>query len=194
MSQAVERRNGSSLELREQASGGVTLFGYAAIYGAEYRYWDVVETVKKGAFDTSISNRHDVIACVSHNTDQILSRVSANNLILRSDDKGLYFEAHAPDVSYVRDVIANIKAGNIAGCSFAFKVVKDSFTDLGDGKVKREIEDVVLYDVCVTPTPAYTATDVHLRSLNDRVHEQFKQTQIDRDRLNLHINLVTLGV
>jgi HK97 family phage prohead protease len=91
-------------------------------------------------------------------------------LRLSEDNRGLAFEIDAPETPTIRDlVIAPIQRGDVTGMSFGFSVVPGG-QDWGedqDGMMIRTLTKVRLYDVSPVVYPAYPATDVAVRSLNE---------------------------
>ena len=82
-------------------------------------------------------------------------------LTLNIDEKGLYFEFEALNTTMGNDVLENIKAGNIRGCSFAFTISEQKIEEFEDGSMLRTITKIEkLYDVGPVVNPAYEDTEV----------------------------------
>jgi phage head maturation protease len=61
-----------------------------------------------------------------------------------------------------------MKRGDVSGCSFSFRTLKDEWTYSADGGTTlRTLIDVELFDVGPVTFPAYPATDVAVRSMED---------------------------
>ncbi|MCA1694242.1 MAG: HK97 family phage prohead protease, partial [Actinobacteria bacterium] len=106
--------------------------------------------------------------------DLVVSRVSAGTLDLRSDARGLAVDSALDlNLSYVRDLIANVRNRNVTGMSFGFSVVKDDWTReqvrSADGKdVDAEVRtllEVRLPEVSGVTFPAYSKTQAGLKSV-----------------------------
>ncbi|MEN2352904.1 HK97 family phage prohead protease [Limosilactobacillus fermentum] len=148
-----------------------------------------IEEIEPGALDSA--DMSNVVATINHDQSQVLGR-SGVNLTLEPDDIGLKFTVEPTDTSFARDLVANINAGVINQCSFAFTVAPDDDAEdwqesTRDGvdydRTIRKIDH--LYDVSVVTTPAYPDTEavVGQRSIN-RVREQ-SHSAIDKERRKL---------
>lgn len=169
-----ERRFVKGAEVRATEAGHIE--GHAAVFNQEYVMWDtpsfrVVEVIKPGAFSRALKEKQDVRALFNHDASNILGRSQSNTLTLDENGRGLHFDCNPPETQLGRDVRTLIKRGDITGCSFAFTVKKQERTEEEiDGKihVRREIQDVDLYDVGPVTYPAYEGTDVKARSIELR--------------------------
>ena len=164
-----ERR--SSLELRAAGSkDSPRLVGYAAVYDSPAELGEFVEVIKPGAFTRTLaSNAIDQVALYHHKPELILGRRSAGTLRLASDHHGLKFEIDLPPTQTGRDLAISCERGDVRGCSFAFTVPQggDSW-DVRSGRAQRELRDIDLHEVTVTPFAAYSDTSVALRAFNGR--------------------------
>jgi len=144
-----------------------TIQGYASKYETLSKdLGGFKEIIKRGAFAKALAKDHDVIANINHDDNKILAR-SGNNLILKEDPIGLYFELEVPETSYGNDLLINVRSGNVSKCSFAFSVGADTWeTMTDDGLPIRTIQDIdQLFDVAIVTVPAYEDTAVAIRSL-----------------------------
>lgn len=168
---AIERR--VALELRAASGNGLPrpgrLVGYAAVFDKPSEdLGGFIEIVRPGAFKRTLqSNRTDPLALVHHLPHLVLGRRTAGTLRLEEDARGLAFEIDMPDTQPARDLVVSVERGDVKGASFAFTVASDGerWSVAGD-KVLRELLEVTLHDVTVTPTPAYPDTEVARRSLD----------------------------
>ncbi len=161
--------------------------GYAAVFNS----WSedlggFRETITPGAFRASLERGDDVRALLNHDPNYVLGRTAAGTMDLDEDDKGLHFLIRAVDTSYARDLKANMKAGNITQCSFAFEVEPggESWRDAGGGRSERTLTALKLYDISIVTYPAYQATNASARSLT-ALGEPWRR-EIARRKLNLH--------
>lgn len=150
--------------------------GYAAKYNKPSEvlggFTRFIEQIAPGAFDDA--DMSNVVATINHDPNQVLGR-SGVNMTLSSDAIGLKFTVKPTDTSFARDLIANIKAGVINQCSFAFTVANtDEAQDWEESDqdgvdYERTIRQIDrLFDVSVVTTPAYPDTEVQVgrRSIN----------------------------
>jgi len=164
------RETRAAFELR--ADGGSTrrprLVGYAAVFDSPSKdLGGFTEIVKPGAFRRSLgSQSQDQLALVHHIPHLVLGRRSAGTLRLQEDSRGLHFEVDMPDTQAARDLLVSIERRDVQGASFAFSVPKggDRWERRGEKSV-RELLDVDLHEITLTPTPAYPETSVARRAL-----------------------------
>ncbi|MCZ9896350.1 HK97 family phage prohead protease [Brachyspira hyodysenteriae] len=143
------------------------LRGYAIVYNSlsEPLYGDLFrERINRGAFTKSLLE-NDQVCLWGHDTRYVLGRKSAGTLILREDDKGLYFEVSLPNTTWARDLKESVDRGDIKQMSFGFKVVRDNWIDNKDtlkeyGMPIREVEEITLHEISLVTFPAYTETNV----------------------------------
>jgi HK97 family phage prohead protease len=138
------------------------------------------EIIRPGAFKRTLAaNDSDPLALVHHMPHLVLGRTSAGTLRLSEDARGLAFEVDLPETQAARDLLVSVERGDIRGASFAFTVPSggDHWEQRG-GQVTRELRDVDLYEITITPSPAYLDTSVARRSFAGRYTRS-----IDRNRL-----------
>lgn len=164
----IERR-ATSEEVRSSEEGKIT--GYAAVFDSESEnLGGFREVVRRSAFDRAISEKTDTVARAHHKSEHLLGRVSNGTLSLVVDERGLRYEVVMPNTTAGRDTLEYIKRGDIKHSSFAFTVPKGG--DLwekraSDGVALRELIDVNLMDVAPVIGPAYEATVVSARALEE---------------------------
>ena len=148
------------------------LRGYAIVCNSlsEPLYGDLFrERINRGAFTKSLLE-NDQVCLWGHDTRYVLGRKSAGTLILREDDKGLYFEVSLPNTTWARDLKESVDRGDIKQMSFGFKVVRENWLDNKEtlkeyGMPIREVEEITLHEISLVTFPAYTETNV--RDQND---------------------------
>ncbi|UOA32560.1 hypothetical protein DSM110093_02360 [Sulfitobacter sp. DSM 110093] len=157
----IERR---ALELRAVEGGRIE--GYAAVFNSpSHDLGGFVETIAPGAFAASLKRADDVLALYHHDTRAVLGRSTAGTLRLKEDPNGLFFALDVANTSAGRDVLESVGRGDITGASFGFRAIRDRWSHKGK-PAKRELLEVELLDVTITPSPAYPATVVSRRSLD----------------------------
>jgi len=140
--------------------------GYAAVFNSPTDIGGMwVETIEAGAFSDTLTRGDDVLALYSHELERLLGRKSSGTLRLAEDDHGLSVEIDLPDTSDGRDVATLIERGDLKGMSFGFIVTKETWDDTQTPPV-RTIHAVDLREVTITADPAYTDTEIGLRSLS----------------------------
>lgn len=163
-----------------EGSGGAERFnGYAAVFGTRTAIgnplrWGFFEEIAAGAFASTIAE-HDARKLIDHDSYYVVSRASAGTLLLTEDDKGLAVDSALDEgLSYVRDLKANVRNGNITGMSFGFMVTDDTwlteqvevpgFDKPVDVDV-RIVNQVHLIEVSSVTFPQYEDTEADLRSV-----------------------------
>ena len=156
------------LEIRstgELRSNGKKLTGYAAIFNSEADLGGFVEVVRNGAFRKSLEGGTNIRALYHHQGDALLGTTRGGTLQLREDAHGLAFSLALPDTTHGRDLAILVDRGDVAGCSFGFRVRDggDRWEQRG-GQLVRELLDVDLVEITLTADPAYQDTTVAMRS------------------------------
>ena len=167
-----ESRVSTSFEVRAE-DDAVTVEGYAAVFDQDTvigGQW--MERIAPGAFTNAIG-RDDVTFLINHE-GLPLARTRSGTLELFEDQRGLRMRASLdmrdPDV---RSIVPKMQRGDLDKMSFAFIPTRQKWKDV-DGKdlPRRTIEEAELYDVSIVTTPAYSGTEIGLRSL-----ENFRKSQ-----------------
>lgn len=169
-------RNSGTLELRTITDGSVsrTVYGYAVVFDSPSQDMGFIETIKRGAITQELVDACDIFAKFNHDDDKILARSNKGegSLKLTVDEKGLRYEFEAPNTDLGDELLEYIKRGDISQSSFAFAIDPDAKDaqkwEKRDGKIYRTISKIgYLYDVSPVWTPAYLATSVDKRDLEE---------------------------
>lgn len=162
----TERRTyANTIEVRAQDDGSFRAVGYAAVFDKlSEPLGGFVEKIGTGAF-TKTAKEADVRALFNHDPSLLLGRSTAGTLKLDVDERGLKYEIDLPPTQLGRDVAKLIERGDISGSSFGFKAIDDDWDEDDEGRLVRTLNEVRLYDVGPVTFPAYTDTEVDLRSL-----------------------------
>lgn len=160
---------GGELELFDRSSEGKQpiLRGYAAKFNVYSRLmYDFYTVFKPGCFDAALADVElDCKANVSHDNDRLLGRLypakGINSLQLSVDSVGLKFEIDLPNTTLAKDCAELVRTGIITGCSVAVQISEDKW----EGKynsydVRQVISMAKLFDICITPDPAFPDTIV----------------------------------
>lgn len=164
----------------------VRVAGHAAVFNERTNILGLFdEVIAPGAFSEALIRGDDVVFLVNH-AGLPLARSTSGTLTLSEDDHGLYIESNLdsedPDV---RSIVPKMKRGDLSKMSFAFMVEREAWDDTGDMPL-RTIEQVSLHDVSIVTKPAYSGTDIALRSLNARRASHAPINQNMRRRRALH--------
>ena len=155
----------SNLEVRAEGDGN-TLIGYASVFDSPSEPMPFIEYVKRGAFSKTINDGADVRLLIDHEGVP-LARTKSGTLVLEEDERGLRVEADLdPSNPDAARIISAMKRGDLSQMSFAFRTIKDNWSD--DRSV-RELREVQLFDVSVVTFPAYEETVAELRNASASV-------------------------
>lgn len=162
----VERRALAPFELREGDST-IRVVGHAAVFNQEANIAGAFrEVIRPGAFTRAIGES-DVPFLIEHD-DLPLARNTSGTLKLSQDEIGLRIETELdttdPDV---QRIVPKMRRGDLSKMSFAFRVKSEEWEDLDSDMPLRVLRDLDLFDVSIVTTPAYSGTDIALRSLDD---------------------------
>lgn len=183
----IEYRSVKKLEIRESQKPGIIgeLVGYAAVFNSESQdFGGWKEILRKDCFKRSLVELPDVRALCQHNMERVVGRRSAGTLELNEDDHGLAVRISLIDTQHNKDLLADIRSGNLDAMSFGF--VPKAFTwDVNQerGYDIREITDVDLYEVSIVTWAAYEDTEIAARSLRTFKEENSSKPQTTPFRL-----------
>lgn len=184
MAPQIERRSlvlaDAGVTLRAESAGGQRFTGHAAVFNSRTAIgdpfqWGFFEEIAPGAFSRSLVSG-DPRFLIDHDSYYVVSRVSAGSLHLSEDSHGLAVDSVMDtNLTYVADLVANLRNGNITGMSFGFTVPEDGsiwttedVRDAAGGVVRVEVRTITeaeLVEVSAVTFPAYQDTDAGLRGL-----------------------------
>ena len=158
----------------EEVEDKLQFRGYAAVFNElSEDLGGFRERISPGAFGESVL-QDDVRALFNHDPNYVIGRNKSGTLRLLEDEKGLYFEAEAPDTQWARDLKASVDRGDINQCSFGF-IAKEDDWQMEGGADTRTLQRCQLFDVSIVTYPAYTGTNVRSAS------EVYQQVKSERD-------------
>lgn len=158
------------------------------------------EIIRKGALDECLMD--NVVLNINHDMSKPLARNSKTSglgaLTLTVDEKGLFFDAVPTDTTYSKDLVANMSAGIIDKCSFAFRLDysdKEAQTwdwDTGNrGYDLRTINKIKeIFDVSIVTNPAYESTSCTSYKRAKENSEKEKNIEIRKRKLKLELDLI----
>ncbi len=169
------------LRISDAENGGTVIEGHAAVFDSWSEtlggIFPFKEIVRKGAFNESIG-KDDIRALFNHDPNYVLGRNRAGTLELAEDEIGLRVRITPPETSWAKDIQTSIKRGDITQMSIGFIVEEDKWST-ENGMDVREIRKVQLFDVSPVTFPAYTATDVGVRAMQE--YNGYKAEQRNRE-------------
>jgi len=174
MDKNMERRSVTLRELRinditEGENSEPQIIGYASVFDSWSEElggcFPFREKVLPGAFAESIVH-DDIRALFNHDPNYVLGRNKSGTLELAEDQKGLLVKITPPDTGWAKDLLVSIKRGDITQMSFGFIVLEDIWQE-SEGVDIRELLKVKLFDVSPVTFPAYSQTEVGVRSMEE---------------------------
>jgi len=156
------------VEQRDGEPDEVLVEGYAAVFGEETAIgpldrWGWRERIAAGAFTEALKRGDDVSFLINH-SGLPLARSSSGTLTMVEDGHGLKvsssLDANDPDV---QRILPKMKRGDLTKMSFAFRSTVEEWDETGDSPL-RSIREVELFDVSIVTDPAYSGTDIGVRS------------------------------
>lgn len=159
-----------------------TVEGYALIFNSESRdLGGFTEIIEPSALD-GIIDKSDVFCYLNHDEKRgVLARSNKGkgSLCLEVDSIGLRYAFEAPRTALGDELLEGIKRGDISASSFAFTCGKDEWEKRSNGTYLRHIKTIeALFDVSPVYTPAYEATSVDTRGLDDLKEAERKELDI----------------
>ena len=154
-----------------------TIEGYAIVFGVRSNVmydWEegrkFVEVIERNAVTDELLAQCDIRALVEHNNQRLLARSNKGKgtLQLEIDDHGLKYRFVSPNTTHGNDIVEMVRRGDIAGSSFAFRSAYESvrWQKEADGMWLRTVNKIdYIRDVTMTADPAYSQTDVTVRSI-----------------------------
>ena len=160
-----EIRAGQPVEVRAEGET-IKVSGYAAVFNERANIGGMFEEmIAPGAFRAAIG-RDDVVFLINH-AGLPLARTRSGTLKLTEDERGLFMESELdPEDPDVRAIVPKMKRGDLDKMSFAFYPAVQEWDESGDLPL-RTIREASLSDVSIVNNPAYSGTDIGLRSLQE---------------------------
>lgn len=187
----MERRTLTApMELRKADDGTEYIEAYALKFNRESDKLGVFtpfyEKIDPRALDKA--DLTNVVALFNHDSNLVLGRSTLTSgtigaVELEVDGVGLRWRCTPTDTSYARDLMANMRAGVVNQCSFAFSL--DPNDESADewrfnkdrGAYERTIKSYQrIYDVSVVTTPAYPDTEAVLSQRSKDKIESLKRS------------------
>jgi len=152
----IEKRYYQISELR---ADGKTIRGKIPYNSLSRDLGNFKDRLQRGCFADSLKSGAKVMAFWNHDTSTPLGSTSAGTL--RVDDRAdaLHFTIHPPPNQWGDSVMVSVKRGDVDGCSFGFRCLKDEWTNTNI----RTIISAELLEISPCSFPAYPETSVRSR-------------------------------
>lgn len=147
-----------------------TVSGYGVIFNEIADYGWFYQLIEPGAVDAVFADPEiDCAGLFNHDPNYLLARYQpskgADSLILKPDEKGVYYEFKCPDHFVGRYVAENVRLKNITGSSFCWYTESDDWQDTFKGMPLRRIKVIAsMQDIGPVTYPAYSGSTVNAAS------------------------------
>lgn len=161
------------------SSGSATVDGYAAVYDQWTQIGGAfMERLRPGCFRMSMQEEPDILALWHHKWEWVLGRTTSGTLRLFDEAKGLRFELdldeRTPDGARA---LGTVERGDVAGCSLLMQPTVEEWEDTGTGLPRRTIVEAWLYEITLTPIPAYPQTSVMLTGAQNNANARRRRAE-----------------
>ena len=190
----IEIRN-ITTEIRSNEENSRKISGLAipAESRSELLYGEFYETISKDALTEDLINEHDVKLYMNHDSSQgtfARSKFGKGSLRLFVTDRGIEFETELPKTASGDELLEGIRRGDYDALSFAFAPDKEEWEENEDGTYNRTIRSIAFLDEIsiLSCAPAYEATEVKLRSLENFKEEKRQAEDKKKEEILANLN------
>lgn len=194
ISNNLEIRN-ITTEIRSNEENSRKISGLAipAESRSELLYGEFYETISKDALTEDLINEHDVKLYLNHDSSQgtfARSKFGKGSLRLFVTDRGIEFETELPNTASGDELLEGIRRGDYDALSFAFAPDKEEWEENEDGTYNRTIRSIAFLDEIsiLSCAPAYEATEVKLRSLENFKEEKRQAEDKKKEEILANLN------
>ena len=143
-----------------------------------------IEQIAPGAFDKSLSQNKEIMLMAGH-TDNPLSGIAriGENLSVKTDERGMSWEALVPDTAAGRDLVSLVDKGIITGTSFEFDVTNggESWSKRDASTDERIITEARLHAINPVTWPAYADSGLTVEMRKRDIRTSYFSTDIEYD-------------
>lgn len=147
------------------------------------------EVILPSAVNEDLIANNDIKVFINHDMTQgtfARSKYGKGTLHLSVTERGLEFDFEAPDTVFGNALLEGIRRGDYDSVSFMFAPGKDKWTYDENGQALHIVESFAkLAEISILSlTPAFSVTEVELRSLENFKHEQEIRHQESIDKID----------
>jgi len=161
-------------EIRSDTKAGLTIEGYAAVFGEPARVVDwrgiYDEVVVRGAFAKTLQERKPVLL-FEHGRHPLIGTMPIANVHRAAEDsRGVHVRGTMFNNWLTAPIIDGVRAGEIAGMSYNFAAVKETWSADRSVRTVQELKLLMAGDnraseLSITMAPVQRATTLSLRSI-----------------------------
>lgn len=186
------RSNQTEIRSIEENSRKVSGLAIPVGTRSELLYGEFYETIDPAALDGIVEN-YDVKLYVNHDASQgtfARSKFGHGSLRLFVTDRGLEFETELPNTALGDMLLEGIRRNDFDSMSFAFAPDKEEWEENEDGTYNRTIRSIAFLDEIsiLSCAPAYEATEVKLRSLENFKEEKRQAEDKKKEEILANLN------
>jgi hypothetical protein len=157
-------------ELRAGGADKPAKIGMTIPFGTRSADMGFTEIIDPGAFDKTLADGSDVACLWNHDTNWPLGRTGNRALVLTKAKDALDGECtlNPSNKTAIESFLPMVQRGDVAGSSFGFETVRDSWEYGPDGDdVTRTLLEVRLLDVSPVTFPAYPDSEAESRAVRE---------------------------
>jgi hypothetical protein len=149
------------------------IIGTAIVFNSPSIDMGYVEVILPDAITQELIDSSDIVMLYNHDEDLVPLARSKNGkgtLKIMLTEDGVDFSFTVRKTSLGDEVLEAVRAGDLESCSFAFAIAEggEAWSKLQDGTYMRTITKIeLLRDFSIVPFPAYQATTVNTRGLDE---------------------------
>lgn len=174
----------------DSADEGLILTGIPIVFDTPTIINDVfgsyTEIIKRSALaDADLNDTH---LLYNHDLSKVPLARAPKTMKLEKTSTGITMRASLPNTQTGQEIYSAVQRQDISGMSFAFKVPKggDEYDPKTNTRTINKIEK--LYEVSLTPFPAYPQTSVEARSAIESTWNKLKDPK--RKELKIKVNQI----
>lgn len=163
-----------------------SIVGTAIVFDSPSVDMGYTEVISREAVTEELINTSDIVMLFNHDDNAVpLARSKNGKGSLKIDitDEGVDFKFNAKKTSMGDEVLEAVRSGDLDACSFAFMIADDgdNWEKLPNGEYRRTISKIgLLRDFSIVPFPAYPATVVNTRGLDElKAKEEMEKVVIE---------------
>lgn len=161
-------------QIKRSAEDSRLVEGVAIVFNSDSQDMGYIERINPSAISQETIDNSDIFAYLNHDSSRGVlarSRYGLGSLSLSLGEDGLHYSFEAPKTQLGDELLSYLSRGEINTSSFAFTLPKDGgdrwYRD-DNNVLHREITKIDrLFDVSPVFEPAYLATSVATRKLDD---------------------------
>lgn len=150
---------------------------------------EFVEVLAPGAFSRSLSSGDHIVALWSHDMAKPLASTRNDNLILKEDEKGLWFSMSLERMDAM--MLAAARDGDVQ-MSFGMFIRDRDWSRREDGTRVRTITDLDLFEISPVVFPAFPATEAAVRCFEKWSADHSEVEDIEEMRVDHTVQLAQI--